>query len=232
VGVRHHLKGQCHEILDFWFFSWISFPQAPEYTIKAVSNLFWHYSHYLPPVSLIPVVHLDLWISPRILEKIRKNPNDFQELRGRWFMKKTWSNKARDTVPFNFWANISAHISSWRAHSVHRTSSWCKRSVHSSACFEGTFSNFEFLLLFWWVCSGYASVPDTYAKRTHQFLKGTLRVRTSSRRICLACFEGTVVSAPISSWQVCPVHAPGPDAYAQRTHQFLMCMFSACISSW
>ncbi len=23
------LKGQCHEIFDFWFFSWISFPQAP-----------------------------------------------------------------------------------------------------------------------------------------------------------------------------------------------------------
>jgi hypothetical protein len=25
------LKGQCHEIFDFWFFTWISFPQAPEY---------------------------------------------------------------------------------------------------------------------------------------------------------------------------------------------------------
>jgi hypothetical protein len=32
------LKGQCHEIFCFWFFSWISFPQAPEYTIRAVSN--------------------------------------------------------------------------------------------------------------------------------------------------------------------------------------------------
>ncbi len=32
------LKGQCHEIFDFWFFSWISFPQAPEYTIRVVSN--------------------------------------------------------------------------------------------------------------------------------------------------------------------------------------------------
>ncbi len=31
------LKGQCHEIFDFWFFSWISFPQAPEYTIRTVS---------------------------------------------------------------------------------------------------------------------------------------------------------------------------------------------------
>ncbi len=35
-----HLKGQCLEIFDFWFFSWISFPQAPEYTIRAVSIFF------------------------------------------------------------------------------------------------------------------------------------------------------------------------------------------------
>ncbi len=34
------LKGQCHEIFCFWFFSWISFPQAPEYTIRAVSIFF------------------------------------------------------------------------------------------------------------------------------------------------------------------------------------------------
>ncbi len=30
--------GQCHEIFHFWFFSWISFPQAPEYTITAVDT--------------------------------------------------------------------------------------------------------------------------------------------------------------------------------------------------
>ncbi len=35
---QYPLKGQCREIFDFWFFSWISFPQAPEYTIRAVSN--------------------------------------------------------------------------------------------------------------------------------------------------------------------------------------------------
>ncbi len=34
------LKGQCHEIFDFWFFSWIRFPQAPENTIRVVSNFF------------------------------------------------------------------------------------------------------------------------------------------------------------------------------------------------
>ncbi len=40
ANVQHFptLKGQCHEIFDFCFFSWISFPQAPEYTIRSVSN--------------------------------------------------------------------------------------------------------------------------------------------------------------------------------------------------
>ncbi len=32
------LKGQCHEIFNLWFFSWISFFQATEHTIRAVSN--------------------------------------------------------------------------------------------------------------------------------------------------------------------------------------------------
>ncbi len=34
------LKGQCHEIFDFWFFPWISFPQASEYTTTAIYNFF------------------------------------------------------------------------------------------------------------------------------------------------------------------------------------------------
>ncbi len=40
AGTRCHLKRQCHEIFCFWFFSWISFPPAPEYSIKTVSNFF------------------------------------------------------------------------------------------------------------------------------------------------------------------------------------------------
>ncbi len=35
----------------------------------------WYCSHYLPPVSLTAVVHLDLRISPRIFIKIRNDPN-------------------------------------------------------------------------------------------------------------------------------------------------------------
>ncbi len=34
------LKGQCHEIFCFWLFSWISFPQASDYTIRVVTNFF------------------------------------------------------------------------------------------------------------------------------------------------------------------------------------------------
>ena len=34
------LKGQCHEIFCFWFFSSISFPPSPEYPIRTVSIFF------------------------------------------------------------------------------------------------------------------------------------------------------------------------------------------------
>ncbi len=34
------LKGVWHEIFDFWFFSQISVPQAPEYAIGIVSIFF------------------------------------------------------------------------------------------------------------------------------------------------------------------------------------------------
>ncbi len=41
-----HLKGQCHEICCFWFFSLISFSPAPEYSIKTVSNFFENLPRY------------------------------------------------------------------------------------------------------------------------------------------------------------------------------------------
>jgi hypothetical protein len=56
----------------------------------------------LPPVSLIPVVHLYLRISPQIFEKIRNGPNKILWGLGEtdsW--KKTRSKKSRDTVPLN-----------------------------------------------------------------------------------------------------------------------------------
>ncbi len=63
--VRLPLKGQCHEIFCLWFFSWISFPQAPEYTIRAVSNFLRKFAEIFaaqgwPPVSTTPVANLPL----------------------------------------------------------------------------------------------------------------------------------------------------------------------------
>jgi hypothetical protein len=52
-----YLKGQCHEIFDFWFFSSISFPQAPEYTIRAVSKFFENSRRY----SQLKVCHRCRW---------------------------------------------------------------------------------------------------------------------------------------------------------------------------
>ncbi len=71
------LKGQCHEIFCFRFFSWITFPQAPDNNIRIISNFFENSRRYsqvkvhhrcqrhrrqiLPPVPLvllIPVANL------------------------------------------------------------------------------------------------------------------------------------------------------------------------------
>jgi hypothetical protein len=40
------LKGQCHEIFCFRFFSWITFPQAPDYNIRIISNFFENSGRY------------------------------------------------------------------------------------------------------------------------------------------------------------------------------------------
>jgi hypothetical protein len=53
------LKGQCHEIFDFRFFTWISFPPASDDTIKAVSNFFRKFAEIFAaqgasPVALTP----------------------------------------------------------------------------------------------------------------------------------------------------------------------------------
>jgi hypothetical protein len=47
LGGRGWLKIQCHETFDFWFFTWISFPQVPEYTIRTVSNFSENLQRYL-----------------------------------------------------------------------------------------------------------------------------------------------------------------------------------------
>ncbi len=81
-----HLKGQCHEIFDFRLFYEISFPQAPEYHMRAVSNFFENSQKYSEfkvhhrrqicrRCRLLLGVLLDLRISLRIFEKILNDPN-------------------------------------------------------------------------------------------------------------------------------------------------------------
>ncbi len=68
------LKGQCHEIFDFWFFSSISFPQAYEYTSTAISNFFENSRRY----SRLKVHHLcqrHRWQMEKIFKQ--KNFNNF-----------------------------------------------------------------------------------------------------------------------------------------------------------
>ncbi len=63
------LKGQCHEIFRFWFFSSISFPPAPEYPIRTVSIFFENSRRY----SQLKVDHRCRW--------------------HRWQMRKTFNQK-------------------------------------------------------------------------------------------------------------------------------------------
>ncbi len=101
------LKGQCHEIFASGFL-WISFPPAPEYSIRTVSNFFensWRYSqvnvHHryqqhrwqichrsttpvtnLPPVSTIPVCNLPaVSTTPVLMTSVANNGNNIRLLR-------------------------------------------------------------------------------------------------------------------------------------------------------
>ncbi len=55
VWVR--LKGQCHKIFCFRFFSWITFPQAPENDIRVISNFLENSRRY----SQVKVHHRCRW---------------------------------------------------------------------------------------------------------------------------------------------------------------------------
>jgi hypothetical protein len=130
---------------------------------------------------------------------------------------------------------LSMRISSWRVCSA------CTPVPYAcSAWFVGTSFKFGIFMLTlsirvrncmvrmmrirvrnWCECWAYASVPDSYAQGTHQFLVRMLSI-----------FNRNALCARISTWCVCSVHAPVPDSYAQLTHQFLTHMLSARIGSW
>ncbi len=68
------LKGQCHEIFCFWFFSSICFPPAPECPSRTVSNFFENSRRY----SQLKVDHQCSWHRWQ-MRKIfnKKNFNNF-----------------------------------------------------------------------------------------------------------------------------------------------------------
>jgi hypothetical protein len=91
---QYTLKGQSNEIFDFRFSTWISFPQVPDYTIRAVSNFFRKFVEIFgaqgaPPLSLTPVANgknlsnrkifiisfRHLWVVELAYSKIRNGSN-------------------------------------------------------------------------------------------------------------------------------------------------------------
>ncbi len=91
------LKGQCHEIFCFWFFSWISFPPAPEYPIRTVSNFFENSRRY----SQVKVHHRyqrHRWqIYPRCQRRRRQNCRRYQQ--HRWQICHRCQRHRRQIVP-------------------------------------------------------------------------------------------------------------------------------------
>ncbi len=70
-----------------------------------------------PAVDLLPVsmvVHLELKIFPQIFKQIWKGPNGILKGLGeKLFMKKTWSQKSRGTVPLNFLLHVK-NCTKWK----------------------------------------------------------------------------------------------------------------------
>ncbi len=111
------LKRQCHEIFDFWFFSWISFPQAPGYTIRVVSNLFENsrrYSqlkvHHQCRWHRWQICHLCRWyqwctLTCKYLRKLTKKFETvlmgYSGAGGKLIHEKKQKQKSRDTVPLS-----------------------------------------------------------------------------------------------------------------------------------
>ncbi len=79
------------------FIIWINFFLQVHFKLSAV----WYCSHCLPPALLIPVVHRDWRISPRIFKKNRNNPSVIFRGLGK-IHEKIWSKNSRDIVLLTF----------------------------------------------------------------------------------------------------------------------------------
>ncbi len=92
----NRLKEQCHKIFDFKFSTWISFLQAPDYTVRAVSNFF---ENSLRSVSLTPVANLPP-VSTKLAKLVSKFATDVVDTGGKFATGVVDTGGAsRDTVP-------------------------------------------------------------------------------------------------------------------------------------
>ncbi len=90
--------------------------RCPKKIIKTflIEDLF-----HLPPVSLIPVVHLELQIFRKFSKKFETAINIYSRAWWRWIREKTWSRKSRGTALLSFYAEISnksVHTTSCKTH--------------------------------------------------------------------------------------------------------------------
>ncbi len=97
-GHRSAVKGTVPRDFCFWFFSWISFPPAPEYSIKTVSNFFENSRRY----SQLKVCHRcqrHRWQMEKIFNQ--KNCKNF-----------IWSPLgSRGNIYINFCLQVHFHVS-------------------------------------------------------------------------------------------------------------------------
>ncbi len=106
-------QGQYHEIFCFWFFSWISFPPAPKYSIKTVSIFFENSRRY----SQLKVCYRCRWHRWQ-MEKIfnLKNCNNF-----------VWSPLgSRGKIYINFCLQVHLQVSAAWYCSHCRRCRWCR----------------------------------------------------------------------------------------------------------
>ena len=80
ASIKGSFKGTVSRDFRLLFFFMNQFPPSPLVYHQGCFDFFRKFAEIFaaqgaPPVSLIPVVHLDLRISPRIFEKIRIGPN-------------------------------------------------------------------------------------------------------------------------------------------------------------
>ncbi len=61
---------------------------------------------HLPPVWTTPVVHLELWISPQIFEKVRNDPNGLLRGLGKLIREENQKSKISWRCPFKIWIKL------------------------------------------------------------------------------------------------------------------------------